>query len=625
MANKKQGFESDGNQYVSASRTSASLGGNGCGRASGTGAGFGRNASGREASEGGNECGPVLSRRALLAVSFAFLFLFLAGCTASRPAPTPGNLISQKFYDFWHTGGAFPLLAYAGVALCLAMATLGLMYGYAVNDDMVKTWAKKEVLQAGFSVLIMLAAIGLIGAMDYYMTVLPASGPWSSASGTNFGGSTGVEWSAYVNADCARLMSNPITHQPAPELDRPCHIRVAEDYLQTLFAASQTHTADMLRQYSILAVFANFDKRSNGQTDPAGTLTLAPFVGLTMPVETLGFLIDVSIKNMMVIAFQQDALEYLHLAFFPIFFTLGIFLRSLFFTRRTGGLLIALALGFYVIFPMTYVFFYGAYYSMTAPWNTAPRDFDPNKIGMEAFSIKLNTQGKATVDGQMQIASMALPRVMPIAGTPTYSANCADGNLIYAGEECNKPARASLAGTNPPLPNDPYTRPMSCPPVDAGGNAIPGRENDIYCDTNACKCTSDPNIYGDFRQYVTTDPATRQAIVNQNAQIHMSLFDDPSLTAAQKERQNEQALEWMRLQDNDWFTKTYYDWGKAWGDARMSDQMLGFHGVFDNTAKLLVFSLLAPFIAVMVTLAGIKAFSPLLGGDVEIAGLTRII
>ena len=591
------------------------------GSASGRGTGAGRTQK-REAtaSPGANECGPIFPRRALLAVFFAFLFLFLAGCTASQPVPNQGNLISQKFYDFWRPSGsnAFPLLAYAGVALCLAMATVGLMYGYAINDDMVKTWAKKEIVQAGFSVLIMLVAIGLIGALDYYMTTLPAAGPWSSATGKDFGGSSGMAWSAYVNADCARLMVDPLTHQPAPELDRPCHIRVAEDYLQFLFSASQGHAADMLRQYSILAMFANFDKRSSGQIDPAGTLTLAPFAGLAMPVETLGFLIDITIKNMMVIAFQQYALEYLHLAFFPIFFTLGIFMRSLFFTRRTGGLLIALALGFYIVFPMMYVFFHGALYSMIGAQNMPPPGYDPNSFGGgRLFSINFDTHGKGPrADPQV---SMELTQVMPIPGAPGYNPDCEDKTRIYPGEECGKPPEAKRTDTG--QPNEPKVNSMTCPP---SGDANSAK---TQCNTNSCTCTlPSEDIFGNFQNtYTTTDPLERRVIVNQNAQIHLDMFGDPAITAAQKERQNDQAMEWIRLQDSDWATKTWYDWGKAWGDARMSDQMLGFHGVFDNTAKLLVFSLLAPFIAVMATLAGIKVLSPLLGGDVEIAGLTRII
>ncbi|MCL6089353.1 MAG: hypothetical protein M1530_04305 [Candidatus Marsarchaeota archaeon] len=66
-------------------------------------------------------------------------------------------------------------------------------------------------------------------------------------------------------------------------------------------------------------------------------------------------------------------------------------------------------------------------------------------------------------------------------------------------------------------------------------------------------------------------------------------------------------------------------WGGAIKVALYGDELLGYNGVIDNVAKIMIFSLIAPFIAIMVMLAFIKVLSPLLGGDVEIAGLTKLI
>ena len=45
----------------------------------------------------------------------------------------------------------------------------------------------------------------------------------------------------------------------------------------------------------------------------------------------------------------------------------------------------------------------------------------------------------------------------------------------------------------------------------------------------------------------------------------------------------------------------------------------------DLLARLMFFSTFFSFIAVIATIANIKVLSPMLGGDVEIAGLTRLI
>ena len=61
------------------------------------------------------------------------------------------------------------------------------------------------------------------------------------------------------------------------------------------------------------------------------------------------------------------------------------------------------------------------------------------------------------------------------------------------------------------------------------------------------------------------------------------------------------------------------------GVPKENNWVVGENGVLENTAKLLIYSTFVPFIALMATISFVKGLSPLLGGDVEIAGITHLI
>jgi hypothetical protein len=61
-------------------------------------------------------------------------------------------------------------------------------------------------------------------------------------------------------------------------------------------------------------------------------------------------------KIMMLTKFQEVLLRYIAIALFPALFVIGAILRTFTFTRRLGGLLLAMAIGLYFIFPAFYAF-----------------------------------------------------------------------------------------------------------------------------------------------------------------------------------------------------------------------------------------------------------------------------
>ncbi|VVB56472.1 Uncharacterised protein [uncultured archaeon] len=558
---------------------------------------------------------PVL----LLLFSLLSLFLLSSGCLARQS--TSARDIWPLFSTYW---GPWQLAFFTAIALGVGIIALAYAYAAAVRDDKLKNWCWRELFQQAYSIFILLAVLAIIASLSWTVMALSSV---SVASGGD-----ARAWQAYVAARCA-----PTTNS---YYDRPCHIRLAEDYLQILASASEAQARTVLNYNSILAEASSVGLSFRGMPDPAGYFDIAPFAGFSMPVETLGFVFDISNKSLMTLRFQQFMLEFLHLAFFPLFMALGLFLRSLYFTRRLGGLLIALALGAYVVYPMMYVFFEGMLFSFTGPWpapSQAQFDAYVEQVGSSLYPIYVDTEGASVSPQQPDPAAPGYNDALgPRAGafTGTRGAYSFDG-YIEPWEECNEFSfsnRTSAPGDS----GAPNTLPFGCPPRNAAGQLIPGREGDYYCNHNSATCTSDPaHGYGrvpgsptrdQYGNYISPfraqfmDPATRNTLVKSSAGLSALMCTNTSTAASDAE-----ARRVLLGQTQVWQERILQGWGGAFKIALVRDELLGFNGVIDNLAKILVFSLLCPFLSIMVMLASIKVLSPLLGGDVEIAGLTRLI
>jgi len=408
--------------------------------------------------------------------------------------------------------------------------------------------------------------------------------------------------------------------------------------MQILASATEEQARTVLNYNSILATVSSIGLSFRGMPDPAGYLDISPLAGLSVPLETLGFVFDMANKNLMIIRLQQTLLEMLHLAFFPLFLTLGLFFRSLYFTRRLGGLLIAIALSAYIVLPLMYVFFHAMLFSFTGPW-PAPiageMDAFAEKTGRLLYRVDIDSSGTSDIPVQPVSGAEGYDEPAPSGGVKgQYSAN----GKIEPWEECNE------------MRDDahPY---FGCPPRDSAGNVLAGREKDYYCQYGNAKCTNDSshgygrasgsptrdangNYISPFRSRfvqssasaATPDPAflenaARGSIVADASRIGSRMCTEgPQTTAAQDESRR---LLLGAAKSN--AQKLKEGFGGAFMVALAGNELLGFNGVIDNLAKIMIFSLLAPFVAIMVMLAGIKVLSPSLGGDVDIAGLTKLI
>ncbi len=81
--------------------------------------------------------------------------------------------------------------------------------------------------------------------------------------------------------------------------------------------------------------------------------------GIQVPFSSLMFATNVLVSTMLVNNAQTFLLQLSESFFFPVLLPIGLFFRCFQFTRGAGGILIAIAVGFYFIYPFSVILTYG--------------------------------------------------------------------------------------------------------------------------------------------------------------------------------------------------------------------------------------------------------------------------
>lgn len=544
-------------------------------------------------------------RRAVF-FAFAAFLLFSSGCISNESAGS--RSIQEKFGVWW---GAWSLPISAAIGIGIAICVVSWFYASFAQDDKLKAWVKSEIVQLGYTAVILMGIVAVLGAVSFVSAELPKLGGVG-------GGELGQSWGEYVWARCELMNVEPM---------RPCHIRMAEDYLEILAKSTQAQATSILRYLSFLYPLNTLGISFKAIPAPGGILTVAPLGGLTPVIDTLSFAFNLLMKNLLAIRAQQFFVDLMHLAFFPYLIAAGIFFRAMYFTRKLGGLLIALGVGFYIVLPLMYVFWMAILYSFTGPWGiNVSGEYDPGEIGRNML-VSDYSFGDVNTGAVMPIAA-ATSYYDPIGAEYDERLNpkgylyrgeaCANG-IVEPWEECGEENSALVFGTGKT-----YT--------ELYGESFVCRGEGERCDTNSCRCTTD-DYYGrsgNFREdyasslvrgeYNSAEPGGGIS-VDERAKILANLcFSEPK---SQEEIDLAEGI--LDRTKKAWYERLLEGWGGGFARAIPSGFLLGANGTLDNVAKLLIFSLIAPFISLMVALSTVKALSPTFGGDVEIAGLSRLI
>lgn len=355
--------------------------------------------------------------------------------------------------------GGWKGAAFAGMLISFFMAVTVYMVSTVFGHKGLYTWAKTELVQTLMSAIII-----------------------------------GLTFSLFIMFNQAMRME-----YPSSCTTDDCHITMARDYLSRTYDNVREVNKDILtanNNYLIASSLSFFIEFNAAEWK---TLNFTPFAGFGMISDTLGTVFDILVKVLMLLKAQEFFLLFIQVTLFPVLLTLGIILRTFWFTRKLGGLLLAIGITLYSLYPLIYVL------------------------------------------AETMIA-----------------------------ESC----------------------------YDMNGNRVPQE-----------KCLAD------YQFELKTDVLEKLGGLNETPNNPVASYNI-GITGILK-----QGL-WQALSPGDPFAST-----KAVipGSPDTGFWLLGEDGVLDRTAKILVIATFTPFIALFTTISMIKVLSPVLGGDVEIAGLSRLI
>jgi hypothetical protein len=218
--------------------------------------------------------------------------------------------------DDWAPGKAPYEVAVAVVIISIMFAGITMGIGRAFQNKKIEYWGRDELLQAFINGAIVGGLIGLIAILDTTVNSLVPSGP--------------------------SLL--------CPGLDPTTAIGFAQCYLADL--------GTKIYALSSLLVAVNVIVGFITSLGISFIITVTPFAGLAPVGSILGMIIESLFVFLLAVQAQSSLLTFISGAALTTFLPVGLILRCFFPTRKLGGALIAMAIGMYVVFPLTFVLDY---------------------------------------------------------------------------------------------------------------------------------------------------------------------------------------------------------------------------------------------------------------------------
>jgi len=225
-------------------------------------------------------------------------------------------------------------LPLAGVVILATISLIALAYliGSLLSNDQLKAWSRIELTEAFYSAVIIALAFSIFMLADA-----------SIAGFLNSGVHPGPPICTALSA------------QPAYD-EYPCHMAVAKNFLSLLFDQGSMYLYSILRQYSQFSFLASMGLNWETIEHSMGSLSFTPFAPyLQIPMTIYSYLFDFGVRSLILIKLQEILLGFINGSIFPVFFIAGAVLRAFPAMRRLGGLMMAIAVSFYYVFPAFYV------------------------------------------------------------------------------------------------------------------------------------------------------------------------------------------------------------------------------------------------------------------------------
>ncbi len=326
------------------------------------------------------------------------------------PGTTPMKLGSETadhchlaLEGYWSSWQSIAVLA---VLISAFLVSLAYMLGHIISSQMLIMWAKNELFQVLASAFLLGALIGLVFMMQQAL-----ASEISSASG---GGITCI--------------------------GNNCHIMVANQYLEVMYNDASTMARGIVRVNSAILFFRNLYVSAELLVSPYYGAIMYPLAGLGIPSESLKNTLDVLIKVMMLLKAQQIALNLIAFSLFPTLLVMGLVFRTFFFTRKLGGLLIAIAIGLYLIYPLVFILAHNIWLSSIYKDRSLSLSHDTNigsyivksDIGGNLVQLLYPTlgPGESNIDRLLKVRSMTSGLTDSLGGIVTGEWLIGDGGYI---------------------------------------------------------------------------------------------------------------------------------------------------------------------------------------------------
>ncbi len=450
----------------------------------------------------------------------------------------------------------------AGLAFGLATTLVAIVYMLSelLQNDKMKGWAKMELAEIFYSALIIAMAIAALPLIDAVVqgslgvsnsgfagggTPGPLGSPTSAWIKTSSAGLFGGSGYQALDICGAAIAANNLSVYHGVE---SCHLRLGIWFMEETFNEAKSFAFDTYLSYIKTSMIAEFTINIELLFEKSGFLTFTPWKGFySMGNKIKELLFDWAIKIMMLSKFQEVMLRFIATALFPALFVIGAVLRTFSFTRRLGGLLLAMALALYFVFPSFYAF--GALVMLSIK-------NDPGVQGQWLADTTANPQGAANPDPPIAYTMYINDNISMLGGSGNYT-------------------------------------------------------------------TAD--VQQRLTQYEGMNPQDYFAAFSQGSYQGQNLTPNFDLTSTRydnaSEAQRNASIASARAAADRWFS--------AVSKENKIDHYIDFawqpNGPIDTLSRLTFWAVFFSLFGILSTIAAIRSLSMTFGGDIEIAGLTRLI
>lgn len=305
-------------------------------------------------------------------ITLGVFVLLLAGATLAQWGDWRG------FEQRLGAGGDWQQMAFAAVLICIGFNAVVHMLGEAFHLESMKRWARAEFLQVSASALIIVLAAELL--------FNPTFGVFKYLEDNVFGAGGTVA--------CGGLLKDVAVVGPLGIVK--CKLQENIYALDNMYESIYKNNLNVERASS--ACYMLF-----GMPIDCGSWHLE----IHWQVEQAHMLGEKIVPLLVSLHGQFALATYIENNMLAVFLPLGIVLRIFPITRGVGGLLIAIAIGFYLVFPVLFIMLDPTFVKAEGRPSAITQDPDACYPGFRGSAVLINSVQEGLVSGAASYASYA--------------------------------------------------------------------------------------------------------------------------------------------------------------------------------------------------------------------------